>query len=86
MDGDRSLELTDAEIAAAFTEPDVARRYPPIMTIEQAADLLQYSVETLRNWRSRRLLGGCSRRVGKRVRFFRDRLLKHIFNDGLDGN
>jgi hypothetical protein len=83
MDGDRSLKLSDAEIAAAFADPDSASRYPPIMTIEQAADLLQYPTETLRNWRSRGMLSGCSRRGGKRVRFFRDRLIKLFFNNGL---
>jgi hypothetical protein len=76
MDGNRSLKLSDAEIAASFLNTDRASQFPSIQTIEQAAAMLQYPVETFRNWRSRGLLCGCSRRVGKRVRFYRDRLLK----------
>lgn len=83
MDGDRSLELTDQEIASNFSDPIWANRFPPILTFEQAADLLQMPVDTLRDWRSRGLLDECSRRLGKRVRFVRDRLLKQCFNQGL---
>jgi excisionase family DNA binding protein len=83
MHSESSLRLTDREIAAAFADSRFAEQFPPVLTIEQAADLLQYSVDTIRDWRSRGLLHDCSRKVGKRVRFYRDRLLKRIFNEGL---
>jgi SNF2 family DNA or RNA helicase len=35
MDGDGSLRLTDKEIA--FAEPACAQRFPPVLTVEQAA-------------------------------------------------
>jgi hypothetical protein len=83
MDRETSLKLTDAEISAAFRDPQWCDRFPPVLTIEQAGDLLQMPVATLRDWRSRGLLKSCCRRTGKRVRFYRDRLLKVVFNDGL---
>jgi excisionase family DNA binding protein len=53
------------------------------MTLDEAAALLRIPSETLRDWRSRGLLAECSRKLGKHVRFVRDRLLKKVFNDGL---
>lgn len=78
---DRENKLTSREIAAAFSDPHWAERFPPILTIEQSAELLQFPLGTLRDWRSRGLLGSCSRRVGKRVRFWRDRLIHWFFNE-----
>lgn len=83
MAGDQSLRLTDKEISSAFADPLWAQRFPPVLSIEQASDLLQLPKATLYDWRSRGLLGTCSRKVGKRVRFWRDRLMRLVFNDGL---
>lgn len=80
MSPQEGLDLSPREIAALFSGSEWAVKFPPILTIEQAAELLQLPVETLRAWRSRGLLGSCSRRVGKRVRFFRDRLVDWYFN------
>lgn len=74
------LGLTANEIAAAFAHDDWQRRYPPLLTVDQAAELLQVPKKTLYDWSSRRLLTRCSRRVGRHLRFFRDRLIDVIFN------
>lgn len=84
MDGDQSLKLTDKEISSSFADPHWATRFPPVMTLDQAAELLQIPKATLYDWRSRDLLNGCSRKVGKHVRFWRDKLILKVFNDGLD--
>lgn len=84
MADDANLKLNDREIAAAFADAHWAERFPPVLSLEQAAEMLQMPVGTLRDWRSRGLLGSCSRKIGKRVRIFRDRLLKQVFNIGLD--
>lgn len=81
MDAPSGLKLTPAEVSRLFAQQNWAERFPPILTFEQASDLLQAPVETLRNWRSRGLLHTCSRRVGKRVRFLRDRLVQWYFDD-----
>ena len=83
MDGDDSLKLTDKEITAAFADPLYAERFPPVLTIEQTAALLQVPVQTVYQWRSRGLLGACCRKIGKHLRFYRDRLIKKMFNEGL---
>ena len=80
-DGD--LKLTKAEIASAFADPNWAGQYPPVLSVEQAARLLQVPKATIYDWSSRGLLGGCARRVGKYLRFSRDRLMNRVFNEGL---
>jgi hypothetical protein len=60
MDGKKGLNLTAAEIAKVFSDPVLAAKYPPILTIEEAADLLREEIETLRSWRSRGRLSSCS--------------------------
>ena len=81
---EKALRLKDQEVAAAFATAQWSERYPPVLTLEQAAEMLQVPLQTLYQWRSRGRLRGCSRRVGKHVRVFRDRLIKQIFNEGLD--
>jgi excisionase family DNA binding protein len=81
---DGSLHLTAKELTQAFADPAWSARFQPVLTVEQAAALLQVSKQTIYDWHSRGLLKGCCRRVGKHLRFFRDRLLVHIFNEGLN--
>lgn len=83
---DESLRMTPRELAQAFSEPGWSAKFPPILSIDQAAELLQVPKQTIYDWRSRGLLGGCCRRVGKHLRFFRDRLLMHVFNGGINPN
>jgi excisionase family DNA binding protein len=83
---DDSLRLTAQDVANAFTDPAWAAKFPPVLTVDQVAALLQVPKLTVYDWRSRGLLQGCSRRVGKHLRFFRDKLLLMIFNDGLNSN
>jgi hypothetical protein len=83
MDVDNNLKLSAAEISAAFSDPFWAAKFPPIMTTEQAVELLHIPLGTIYSWRSRGLLGKCSRKTGKYVLFWRDRLIKLIFNEGL---
>lgn len=81
--GDSSLKLTDREVAASFADVGVAEKYPPVMTIEQVAELLQTPVNTIYQWRSQGRLATCCRKVGKHLRFYRDRLVKKVFNEGI---
>jgi hypothetical protein len=80
---DQDIELTDREIAQFFSDPATAAKYPPVLKLSEAAELLQIPQGTLRDWRSRGLLPGCARRLGREVRFIRDRLIKQVFNKGL---
>ena len=81
--GKDGLNLSAAEIRATFECSDWATRFPPILSTRQAAEILQVPIGTIYDWSSRSLLRGCSRRVGKHLRFFRDRLISKVFNEGL---
>ena len=80
------LGLTAGEIAAAFQGSKWAESYSPVLTVDQAAELLQVPKATLYQWSSEKRLRGCSRRLGKHLRFFRDRLLAYVFNNGIKTN
>ena len=79
---EETMKLSNKEVAAAFSDSKWAELYPPVLDIDQAADLAGVSKETIYDWRSRGLLNGCSRRFGKRVRIFRDKFVQHLFNTG----
>lgn len=83
---DENLRLTPKEVADATADPVWATKFPPVLTVDQAADLLQVPKLTVYDWSSRGLLRGCGRKVGKHLRFFRDRLIVHIFNEGLNAD
>lgn len=79
------IELGDAEVAHAFSDPLWAERFPPALNVNQAADLAGVPKGTIYDWSSRGLLDGCAARVGKHLRIFRDRFVKLIFNGGING-
>ena len=83
MSADESLKMTDREIAALFAQPVDAERFRPFLTLEEAANLLNVPVGTLRDWRSRGYLQGCCRKAGQRLIFLRDRLVRKVFVEGL---
>lgn len=78
-----SLRLTKDEIAGAFASADSSSAYPPVLIADEAATLLRVPKGTIYDWSSRGLLSGCCRKVGKRLLFFRDRLMQKAFNDGI---
>jgi excisionase family DNA binding protein len=83
---DVSLRLTAQDVATTFSDIAWTAKYPPVLTVEQVAALLQIPKLTVYDWHSRGLLKGCCRKVGKHLRFFRDKLLLVIFNEGLNSN
>ena len=85
-DKDENLKLTARDVASAFADPTWSTQFPPVLTVDQAAGLLQVPKQTIYDWHSRGLLKGCCRRAGKHLRFFRDRLLFHIFTEGLNSH
>lgn len=75
------LNLSRAEIREAFQDPHWATKFPPIMGIQQAAELLQLPVQTLYQMNSQGAFATSVQKVGKHLRFYRDRLVHAIFND-----
>jgi hypothetical protein len=84
-DRDSGIALTDAEVSHAFSDPRWAERFPPALNLNQAADLAGVPKATIYDWSSRGLLDGCAARVGKHLRIFRDRFIRHIFSGGING-
>ena len=42
--------LVKRDLVAMFADPTWAAKFPPVMTLDQLAELLQISKETLYNW------------------------------------
>ena len=77
------LRISKEEITASFAAGNWGDRFPPILTVDQAAELLHVPKATLYAWRSQGRLKGCSQKLGKHLRFFRDRLVQSTLNDGI---
>jgi excisionase family DNA binding protein len=83
---DAEINLTAKDLAHTFADAQCASQFPPVLTVDQAAALLQVPKATIYDWHSRGLLRGCCRKTGKYLRFFRDKLLVLIFNEGLNSH
>ena len=80
MDSGKKMKVSKEEVGRMFTSPYWDERFPPVLTIAQAAELLQIPVSTLYQWKSQGKLVGYYQRTGKHLRFFRNRLILRIFN------
>ena len=75
--------LTRVEIVQAFADPETAKRFPPLLSEQQAAELLHIAPKTLANRRRAGQLDGTFSSEGKSFLYFRDRLVGRIFeSDG----
>ncbi len=73
------LKLTAQEIEQTFKDPIWAERFPPVLDVARAAELAGVTPSTIYDWSSRGRLKGCSRRVGRRLRIYRDRFMAFLF-------
>ncbi|MDB5307238.1 MAG: DNA-binding protein [Gemmataceae bacterium] len=83
---DGGCDLTDREVPALFSDPGWAAKFPPVLTLDQAAELIQLPKQTLYAWSSQGRLRGCSRRAGKHLRILRNKFIQKLFNEGLNGD
>ena len=72
------VKVGQEDLDHAFFD-NLGGRFPPVLNAAQAAELLQIPIKTLYEWSSRGYLRGCSRRRGKRLFFWRDRLIRELF-------
>ncbi|QDT22429.1 helix-turn-helix domain-containing protein [Gimesia chilikensis] len=79
----KTLKVTQKEVTQAFSVGDWGIRYPPLLSIDQAADLLQVPKATIYQWNSEGKLTGCVQRLGKHLRFLRDRLVLKLMSKGV---
>jgi excisionase family DNA binding protein len=78
--GGKGINLKPAEIAAALDTEDLRRRFPPVLTVPQLAELLQRSRKTIYCWIEKGRLDGAFRKRGKGHLLWRDRVLDRVFN------
>ncbi len=83
---DAQPPLTAKDVAAMFADPAWAAKFPPLLTVDEAAQLARVPKQTVYAWSSQGLLKGCSRKVGKHLRILRDKFILKIFNEGLHGD
>ncbi len=73
-------KLTNREIRSAFDAEELSRRYPPVMTVAQVAELCQCSKSLVHKWSSKGVLDFAKSQRGP-VRFWRDRVLAWHFGE-----
>lgn len=77
------LRLDQSEISTALAIGDWASRFPLILNVDQAAELLHTKKQTIYAWSSQGRLEGCAFRAGKRLCLWRDRLIELATNGKL---
>ena len=75
----RARKLSKPEIQQAFAEGTGAQ-FPPILSVDQLAALLQISAKTIYEWIGKGRLDGAFRKRGKHHQIWRDRAMNIIFN------
>ncbi|HEY2585496.1 MAG TPA: helix-turn-helix domain-containing protein [Tepidisphaeraceae bacterium] len=75
----KPLQLTPEEIAAMFGDEPWRSAFPPVLTLEQFARLMQVSVRTAKSWIASGDFDGATTRMGKHRRILRDRALRIAF-------
>ncbi|MDB5390636.1 MAG: DNA-binding protein [Planctomycetaceae bacterium] len=74
------LNLSREEILAPFRDSKWGESFPPILDVQQVSTLLRLPIQTVYQMSSRGEFAACAIKVGKHLRFYRDRLLQTIFN------
>lgn len=64
---------------------EIAKSYPPFMSLNQAACLVQVALSTMYEWSSQGRLRLCKVNVGRHVRINRDRFVRLIESGKLAG-
>jgi hypothetical protein len=82
---DAGPNLTDKEVSAMFSDPVWAAKFPPFLTVQEAAELARVPVQTIYAWSSQGLLKECSKRAGKRLLILRNKFVQKIICEGLYG-
>lgn len=76
------VPLTEQDLAVALTGPWI-ERFPPLLTAQQAAELLQVSINAIYHLRCEGRLDGTFTKIAGKLRFWRDRLIRRAMTKGL---
>lgn len=75
----RKRKLSKVEIQQSLAEGS-GTSLPPILTVDQLAQLLQVSPKTVYQWKAQGRLDGAFRKRGKHILVWRDRVIDLLFN------
>jgi hypothetical protein len=79
----KGLNLSREELVAPFRDSKWGEEFPPVLDVQLVSRLLRLPVQTIYQMSSQGQFANCALKRGKRLLFYRDRLLQTIFN--LDG-
>ena len=79
----KSARCDDSVLILAWflSDSDWGTRFPPVLNVDQAAELAAVPKKTIYEWSSRGLLDGCASRFGRRLRICRDRFIRLLFEN-----
>jgi Helix-turn-helix domain len=78
---DAKLNPSEKQLALWLLDPQLAA-LPPLLTVGDIASFVKVPRNTVYSWSSQGLLDGCKVRLGKGVRFERNRFLHLVLNQG----
>ena len=73
-------KLTNQEVQQAFDDPESAKRFPPILTTSQVADLCQCSISKVQKMSANGELDFAKSARGD-ARFWRNRIVTWLFGE-----
>ena len=73
-------------ICEAFEDPYWNQKFPPLLSVDQAAELASVPKKTIYEWSSRGLLDDLANRFGRRLRIDRNRFIQLLMNNQGDHN
>jgi len=72
-----AIRLSDRELEEMFAVEEWAKKFPPILSVNEAAALARVEVSTIYDWSSRGLLVDCARKCG-RLQIARNRFVRFL--------
>jgi len=76
-----SINIDNSELGTMFADPLWAGKFPPLLSVETAAELADVSKATIYDWSSRGLLDKCAKKQGKRLRIIRNRFVQFLLGE-----
>ena len=76
-----SIEIGKNEFREMFAHATWANKFPPLLSVDAAAELANVPKGTIYDWSSRGLLDACANRRGKRLLILRDRFVQYLLGE-----
>jgi hypothetical protein len=77
------VRLTAKDLSSLFDDPDWKTKFPPLINVDQAAELAAVKKNTIYDWSSQKLLDDCKTKNRRPLLFHRDRFVQILFLRGI---